>query len=179
MHRSSLDYTPKVAAALNLIAQILNQHEQFILFSSFHDSLDVFAHYLDQACVPRLVLDGRKTPKLRGKLAMQFKQGKIPGCLAGVESMAEMHSFPDCNHAILVAYSWAWDKYEQAINRIHRINSPKEVHVWSIICDGSIDRRLDELRRQKGDSQELVLDGRLYGVRESETSLAELLSTAA
>jgi SNF2 family DNA or RNA helicase len=178
MHRSNLSYTPKLAAALNLLARFLEAHEQAIVFSAFHDGLDCLAARLDQAAVPHLILDGRTSPARRGRLARDFKQRRVPILLAGVESMAEMHSFPQCSNAILTAYSWAWDKWEQAINRIHRINSPGPVHVWSILCEGSIDRRLDELRREKGDSQELVLDGTLFDRRESEVNLAELIATA-
>jgi len=63
--------------------------------------------------------------------------------LAGVECMSEGHSFPLCSNVILLAYSWAFDKFVQAINRIHRLNSVKDVDVYPIICDGSIDRKLD------------------------------------
>ena len=178
-YRSQLDYTPKLAATLNLIGRFLENREQVIVFSAFHDGLDSLAVRLKQASVEYLLLDGRTPPSRRGQLAKQFKQRQVPILLAGIESMAEMHSFPTCSNAILTAYSWAWDKWEQAINRIHRINSPRPVHVWSVLCHGTIDRRLDELRREKGDSQELVLDGKLFERRETEVNLAELLATAA
>jgi len=57
--------------------------------------------------------------------------------------MAELNSFHLCNNVILTAYSWAFDKFEQGINRAHRLNSPWPVNVWSVICDGSIDRKLE------------------------------------
>jgi len=100
----------------------------------------------------------------------------MPVLLAGIESMAEMHSFPGCSNAILMSYSWAWDKFEQAINRIHRINSPKPVQVYSIICRGSIDRRLEEMIHEKSDSAALAIDRELSHDDESEVNLAELLA---
>jgi SNF2 family DNA or RNA helicase len=123
-----------------LIDQILRRGEQGIIFSAFNSSLDALAERLSAASVSHLMLDGRVKPRARGLLATQFKSGDIPIMLAGVDSMAEMHSFSNCSNCILLAYSWAWDKFEQAINRIHRINSPKPVNVYSIICDGTIER---------------------------------------
>ena len=98
--------------------------------------------------------------------------------LAGVESMAEGHSYPMCNNVILMCYSWAYDKFEQAINRAHRINSLWNVNVYPIICDRSIDRKLEAMIQEKGDASELVLDGRLIGEQSSEVNLAELLEIA-
>jgi len=98
--------------------------------------------------------------------------------LAGVESMAEGHSYPMCNNVILMCYSWAYDKFEQAINRAHRINSVWNVSVYPIICDRSIDRKLEAMIQEKGDASELVLDGHLIGEQSTEVNLAELLDIA-
>ena len=177
--RSSQSFIPKLASALRLIDQILRRNEQVIVFSAFNSSLDALAERLSAASVRHLVLDGRVRPRSRGRLAAQFKTGDVPIMLAGVDSMAEMHSFSNCSNCILLAYSWAWDKFEQAINRIHRINSPKPVNVYSIICDGTIDRRLEELLNEKADSAELVIDGQLRQELHAEISLADLLDVAA
>jgi hypothetical protein len=98
--------------------------------------------------------------------------------LAGVECMAEGHSFHLANNVILVAYSWAYDKFIQALSRVHRMNSAKPVNVYVVICQGTIDRRLESLIQDKGDAAELVLDGRLIGERTEEVNLAELLKIA-
>ena len=92
--------------------------------------------------------------------------------------MAELHSFNLCNNVILTAYSWAFDKFEQGINRAHRLNSPWPVNVWSVICDGSIDRRLEAGIHEKKDAAELVLDGHLLGETPEEVNLHELLRIA-
>jgi len=83
-----------------------------------------------------------------------------------------------CNNVILMCYSWAYDKFEQAINRAHRINSVWNVSVYPIICDRSIDRKLEAMIQEKGDASELVLDGHLIGEQSTEVNLAELLDIA-
>lgn len=98
--------------------------------------------------------------------------------LAGVECMAEGHSFHLANNVILIAYSWAYDKFKQALDRVHRMNSVKPVNVYVVLCQGSIDRKLESLVQEKGDAAELVLDGQLIGERSEEVNLAELLKVA-
>lgn len=185
--RASSPYTPKLAGALNLILQMLSAREQVIIGGAFYDALDPIGARLAEAGVPFLSLDGRKTQIKRGQLAKLFKAGPgrlgraaavYPVCLAGVESMAELHSFNLCRNAILLAYSWAWDKFEQFINRIHRLNSPQDVHVWCIFCDRTIDRKLEGLIQEKGDAAELVLDGKLLGENSAEVNLADILYSA-
>jgi len=180
--RSRATYIPKLHSALKLIHQCLAHGEQAVIFSAFNDSLDVLSHRLTEAGVPHCVVDGRTSQKRRGQLAAQFKLG--PGrspyqvMLAGVECMAEGHSFPLCPNVILLAYSWAWDKFEQAINRVHRLNSRWPVKVWAIICERTIDRKLEGMLQEKGDACELVLDGHLQGEPSDEVNLAELLDIA-
>jgi hypothetical protein len=52
------------------------------------------------------------------------------------------------------------------------------VNVWSIICDGSIDRKLEASIHEKKDAAELVLDGHLLGETPKEVNLHELLGIA-
>jgi hypothetical protein len=98
--------------------------------------------------------------------------------LAGVDCMAEGHNSALCSNVILMAYSWAFDKFYQAIKRVHRLTSPTPVNLYSVICDGSVDRQLENFIAEKGDAAELVLDGRLLGERAEELNLAQLLESA-
>jgi len=190
--RSSSSYIPKHATALTLIEEILARQEQVVVFSAFNDPLDRLSGWLDQANVHHIKLDGRTSQKKRGELAATFKRGRyaspgldsrsaqasVPVMLAGVECMAEGHSFHLANNVILIAYSWAYDKFIQALNRVHRMTSPFPVNIYVIICTGTIDRKLESLVQDKGDAAELVLDGRLIGERTEEVNLAELLQIA-
>lgn len=190
-HRSHTSYTPKLATTLQLIQEIVARQEQVVVFSAFNDPLDVLSRRLHEADVRHITLDGRCSQKKRGDLGAIFKRGRyqlpgaaltpdaaIPVMLAGVECMAEGHSFHLANNVILIAYSWAYDKFIQAINRVHRMTSPKPVNVYVVIANGTIDRRLESLIQEKGDAAELVLDGQLMGERQEEVNLAELLKIA-
>lgn len=199
-HRSGTGYIPKMATTMTLIHEILERKEQVVVFSAFNDPLDRLSGWLKEANVRHVTLDGRTNQNKRGKEAALFKKGRfeiehpnlpmgragtplnpdsaIPVMLAGVECMSEGHSFHLANNVILIAYSWAYDKFKQALDRVHRMISVKDVNVYVVICQGSIDRKLESLIQEKGDSAELVLDGQLIGERTEEVNLAELLKIA-
>jgi hypothetical protein len=189
-HRSGQAFTPKMASVLTLIEEILARKEQVVVGSAFNDPLDRLSDWLTEAGVHHVKLDGRVSQKRRGVHAARFKRGRhatpntspdgdaIPVMLAGVECMSEGHSFHLTNNVILFVYSWAYDKFIQFLARIHRLNSVKPVNVYVVLCEGTIDRRLESLIQDKGDAAELVLDGRLIGERTEEVNLAELLQIA-
>ncbi|MGO8925959.1 MAG: hypothetical protein ACLQU3_03555 [Limisphaerales bacterium] len=58
------------------------------------------------------------------------------------------------------------------------MTSTKPVNVYVVLCQGTIDRKLESLVQDKGDAAELVLDLRLIGERTEEINLAELLRIA-
>lgn len=181
--RSGNPFTPKMATVLRLIEEILVRQEQVVVFAAFHDPLDRLANWLGRAGVRHSLLDGRVAQKARGREAARFKSGRqntasVPVLLAGVECMAEGHSFHRCNNVILLAYSWAYDKFKQALDRVHRLTSEKPVNIYVVLCQGSIDRKLESLVQEKSDAAELVLDGQLLGERVAEVNLAELLQVA-
>lgn len=192
--RSTHSYTPKIATTLKLIEDILGRGEQVVVFSAFHTPNDVLGLYLNQAGVPFHSMDGRTSPLKRGVASAEFKLGPPsfrgvhikpdarvstkPVTLAGVDSMAEGHSWNLANNVILICYSWAADKFKQALDRVHRLNSVVDVNVYVVLVQGTIERRLESLTDEKTDSSDLCLDGRLMGERREEVNLFELLNLA-
>lgn len=180
-HVSDNEHTPKMAACMELIAECMTRKEQCVVFSPFHEPLDTISRRLDEAGIPHDVLDGRKSSHHRGKASAKFKGGwgnGHPVLLAGLGAMCEGHSWSKCANAILISFDWAYDRLEQAINRIHRLDSEKDVTVYCIITDGSIDVRLESLLADKQDASDLVLDGVLSSEIASEIDYNEMLRVA-
>jgi hypothetical protein len=181
LYRSPTDYIPKLAACLTIIEQRMRMQEQCVVFSALHEPLDTLSKRLEEAGIPHDVLDGRKTAKHRGKMSAEFREGlprAKPVLLAGLKAMAEGNNWPLANNVILLAFDWAWDLFEQGINRCHRLDSIKDVNVWPIICTGTIDRKLESMIDEKGDASELVIDGKLIGEDVQEVNLRDLLKIA-
>jgi hypothetical protein len=182
VYRSEFDYIPKMAAALTVIEECLRRREQVAVGAPYHEPLDALSRRLRDAGIPHDLLDGRTPAGKRGEASRKFKLGLEGGAnpvlLGGLGSMAEGHNWFRCNNTVLIQFDWAFDLFEQWINRIHRMNSPKDVNVYPIICSGTVDNRLESLLCEKNDSQELVLDGKLLGERTEEVDLGALLKVA-
>jgi SNF2 family DNA or RNA helicase len=177
-HRSGNVYTPKFAAVLSLIQEIIARNEQVLIGTVFHESHDHLGGLLREANIPFLLADGRTNPKQRGPLMQRFKDAEAPVCLGGLEAIANGHNLDTVNNVIIYAYSWAADLIKQFLDRVWRLTSRKPVNVYVVLCNGTVDRKLEALNWEKTDSIELALDGRLIGERSEEISLAELLNIA-
>jgi hypothetical protein len=192
--RSAKSFTPKVRACLEIVRGVLERGEQVIIFSPFHEPLDVLHGYLAEANIPHDVLDGRISQKLRAQLAANFKRGlqvsglksqvssltpsANPVLLAGLKACAEGFSFEKCNNVILFAPDWALDLMRQAVDRAHRINSKLPVNVWSLPVSGSIEARMYSMLDEKGEAADIALDGSPAAFATEEMHLADLLKIA-
>lgn len=178
LSKSPTKWSPKIIAILSLAADLMEKSEQLVVFSPFQEFSTALKAALEDARVPALLLDGRVKNTRRGELAAEFKARKYPVLIAGIDAMGEGHSFECASHLVMPSLSWAYDANRQAIDRVHRLTSRKDVTIYLMITKGSIDERLTSLFQEKGDASDLALDGRLFDEDNHEVSLAELLKSA-
>jgi len=173
--RASTVMNPKIAGILQLTADLMEQDEQLVVFSPFQEFASMLSGFYRDAGVPHAILDGRLSPQKRGSLSKAFKARELAVVICGIESMGEGHSFHMASNLVLPSLTWAWDKNAQAIDRVHRLISPKDVTIWLMTAKGTIDERLLSMFQEKGDSNDLALDGRLFQTDREEVNLADLL----
>lgn len=176
--RSWTDHNPKQAAILKLIEEEISRGEQVVVMSPFQHFSACLYRRLIEANVSACLLDGNIPPKRRGQIAYQFKRKKFAVLVAGIHSMGEGNSFECASVLILPSLDWAYDKNKQAIDRVHRLVSKKPVKIYTMVTTNTIDERLESVFREKGDSSNLALDGRLFADKTDEINLGELLAEA-
>ena len=174
--RSWTDITPKLAAVLGIIKEVVGAGKQVIVGSPFREFSQALQARLEEAEVASVLLDGDVAPEDRGRLAHAFKKGKYAVLVAGLKAMGEGHSFENCSHLILPGLSYAYDENEQFIHRIWRLNSPGPVTIYPVIMQGSIDEKLHEIFTEKADAANLALDGRLFTEPTADVDLEWLLN---
>lgn len=176
--RSKSVWNPKFTAILKLTAEKLAGGDQIVIFSPFQDFSTALGGRLRDAGVSHLILDGKLTPERRGAMIKRFKSGEVPVLIAGIDSMGEGHNLDNCRYLILPSLSWAFDSNTQAVDRIHRLSSRRDVTIYVMLTTGTIDERLCSIWQEKGDSSDLALDGRLTTVDREEIDLGTLLRDA-
>lgn len=176
--RSHSLWTPKLAGILEVVVERLSLGEQVVIGSPFTAFSNTIQHFLMEAGIKSLLLDGGTTPKKRGKMVQMFKRRQASVAVLGIKAMAEGHSLECCPNLILPGASWAFDENDQLIHRVWRINSPAPVRIYIMKVVASIDQRVIGLYEEKHDSAQLSLDGQLYEDTVTEIDPETLLAEA-
>lgn len=67
---------------------------------------------------------------------------------------------------------WNMALKEQAVDRCHRIGQKNNLTVYTLLCQGTIDERINELVEKKGEMSNILIDGKIEG---SKTDLINFL----
>ncbi|MES2923135.1 MAG: DEAD/DEAH box helicase [Verrucomicrobiota bacterium] len=176
--RSWTRWTPKLAAVLSLISELLDQGEQVMIGSPFTRFNQTLHELLLEAKVTSLLLDGEASPTERGRQARTFKTADAAVLVASYVAMGKGHSFANCAHLIAAGYPWAYDVLAQFVDRIWRLDSPRPVTVYPVITAGSIEERMRDYFYDKSDTAQLTLDGKLFPETVDEVDPERLLAEA-
>lgn len=164
-YRSSADtipkvrsnFNPKIMAALEKIADCIERGEQVIHVAAFVPQNGEIAERLDEAGIAYSRIDST-TGNRHAEEANAFKRGDTQVMLMGIKC-AQAHSFKDCRCLIIGSLEWSYGSFNQAMGRVFRLNSPKDVEVFVILHKDSIEEMMFDRLATKRDAATIVLHG--------------------
>lgn len=112
-----------------------------------------------------------KSPAKRAAVVQDFRFNGTSVLCASIKSMMLGHNMECASVVILHGLPWDNSTYEQFIARVHRITSKRNVTVYVVMTDGTLDDRQWELITQKGAASDLAIDGELF---EQDTEIMDL-----
>ncbi|KAJ8091867.1 hypothetical protein PM082_021103 [Marasmius tenuissimus] len=142
--------------------------EKVIVFSQFRRMLDVLQPFLRDEGLSYVRYDGTLKEDEREKAleAVRKPRGaKI--ILMSMKAGGVGLNLPQCNHVILTDIWWNPAIEEQAIGRAHRKGQAKQVHVYRLVAEGTIESRMLALQEEKRELVRVAL---------SKDQLAEIKS---
>lgn len=163
------NYTEKALFVLQKLKEITEKGEQAVVFSSLQDN----QRFLFQLCtrfgIKAVVANAETPPEKRGYIMADFKHRKFLVLIAGTQAVNLGHNLDNANHVFMTDYEWDHSTTRQAIDRVHRFTSKKDVNVYLLYTEGGIDyRQLFEIIDRKGQSSDLALDGKLLDEAEEQ-----------
>lgn len=155
LRAAALPAAPSPKAAY--IIEAARRREPLVVFSPFLAFLGYLEHILPRGTAARM--DGQAAPDKaeRGRRSAAFRRGEFQVALCGIDAMGEGHSWPHCRRLILAGLHTAYDKNAQAIERVHRLDSPHPPEIEILCCEGTADAALYDLFRAKEAAAEAAL----------------------
>lgn len=162
----------KVATAVEMAEQLLEQGQPVVLFTEFVES----ARALHEGLGGEL-LTGKSKAADRQAMVDRFQSGESPVFVGTVKAGGVGLTLTASSYVILVDRPWTPGDTAQAEDRCHRIGAEHTVHSFWLTL-GAIDEAIDQLIEAKSKRVELVLKGKrktLRGVQSRREFARELL----
>jgi SNF2 family DNA or RNA helicase len=145
----------KLAAAIEMIEDLLKQERRVIIYSKFNKPLDELEYSLNGTC-PVWVLTGDTPVNQRSLIIEAFNTGN-PGVLLCQVRIAEGWDAQACQDIIFLSRDWSPAVNQQAIARCHRIGQAGTVNVYYLVAKNTIEQRIFKRIEAKGLGAALTL----------------------
>ena len=151
----------KTRAIMKRLKHELANGEKVIIVSQWTAYLDVLTNIY--ACrfpeIPHVVLTGAVTPTKRQKVISDFQnQDQHRVLFASLGSSAEGVTLTAACRMIIAEPYWNRAKVLQMSDRIHRIGQGREVKVYSMFLEDTIEKKILDLVEKKAESVAIILD---------------------
>ena len=150
----------KVLRAIDLVEQIVSNNEKVVVFSTFKETLNVLMQELKQYN-PLLCTGDVKDAVINDSITMFQNDDTHMVMLATTSKMGTGVTLNRASHAIFISNPWTAAECQQCEDRIHRIGSKHPVFIYYLICNNTIDQRVDELVHYKGAISDYIIDDKM------------------
>jgi len=145
-----------------------------VIFTALQDYGEFLQELFLESHIGSRLVNGNVNPRKRSEVIDAFKKGEFPVLIAGTEAVNLGHNLDNANHIIMCDYIWEHSTTRQAIDRVHRLTSKKDVNVYLLYIENSIDEKQLKLIENKGKSSDLALDGELIDQDENEIDFLKI-----
>lgn len=145
----------KLDALLELVQSLREDDRQVLIFSQFTSMLELIGQALGEAKLDYTLLTGdtadRATPVRR------FQAGDAPILLASLKAGGVGLNLTAADAVIHYDPWWNPAVETQAVDRAHRLGREQPVFVYKLLCDGTIEERIDAMKEQKAGLADAML----------------------
>ncbi|CAM3961553.1 DEAD/DEAH box helicase [Shewanella aquimarina] len=137
----------KLAWLENKLPSMIEDGRNILIFSSFTSMLDLIAEQLDRQQIGYEMLTGRS--RHRDRIIERFRRGEVNVFLISLKAGGSGLNLTEADVVIHVDPWWNPAAEEQASDRAYRIGQDKPVFVYKLICQNTVEERIQQLQQSK------------------------------
>ncbi|KAJ7512398.1 P-loop containing nucleoside triphosphate hydrolase protein [Mycena galericulata] len=157
----------RASAKIRMILQLLKHiaktsggQEKTVIFSQFTSMLNIIEPFLFAIGVDFARYDGAMTPKERKEALTEIATDpRKTVILVSLKAGGVGLNLTACNHVILVDMWWNPAVEEQAYDRTHRVGQTRDVHIYKLKIDDTVEDRIMQLQEKKRQLTKTTLSG--------------------
>jgi len=165
----------KLEALFDRLDEVISDGHRVLLFSQFTSYLDRVAAELDRRGVRYSHLDG--STRDRDAAVTGFREGDAPVFLISLKAGGFGLTLTEADYVFLLDPWWNPAAENQAVDRAHRIGQERQVMVYRMIAEDTIEEKVLALQRRKAELFDALTDGgEAFRSAVTAEDLKELLS---
>jgi len=165
----------KLEALFDRLAEVIGAGHRVLLFSQFTSYLDRVAAELERREVPFAHLDG--STRDRDAAVSGFRDGDAPVFLISLKAGGFGLTLTEADYVFLLDPWWNPAAENQAVDRAHRIGQERQVMVYRMIAEDTIEEKVLALQQRKAELFDALTDGgEAFRAAVTAEDLRELLS---
>lgn len=129
------------------LPELLAGGHRVLVFSHFTGYLKSIARALGEKGIDHLYLDG--STRNRAEVIEAFRSGAAPVFLISLKAGGFGLNLTEADHVFIMDPWWNPAAEQQAVDRIHRIGQEREVHVYRLVAEGTIEEKVMQLKASK------------------------------
>ncbi|QXW99036.1 DEAD/DEAH box helicase [Rothia mucilaginosa] len=129
------------------LPDLLKKGHRVLVFSQFTGYLKSISARLAEEGIGHLYLDG--STRNRSEVIEAFTSGQEPVFLISLKAGGFGLNLTEADHVFIMDPWWNPAAEQQAVDRIHRIGQDKEVHVYRLVAEGTIEEKVMQLKESK------------------------------
>ena len=129
------------------LPDLLEKGHRVLVFSQFTGYLKSISARLAKEGIGHLYLDG--STRNRAEVIEAFTSGQEPVFLISLKAGGFGLNLTEADHVFIMDPWWNPAAEQQAVDRIHRIGQDKEVHVYRLVAEGTIEEKVMQLKESK------------------------------
>lgn len=166
----------KMSYLVDMIETLRKEGHRVLIFSQFTSMLKIIEDYLNEQEVQYLILTG--ATKDRQSLVERFQAGEGEVFLISLKAGGTGLTLTGADTVIHYDPWWNPAAENQATDRAYRIGQNKAVMVHKLICEGTVEERIQQMQAKKNTLANNILDGATQTLELNEKTLSDLLSVA-
>ena len=129
------------------LPDLLEKGHRVLVFSQFTGYLKSISVRLAEEGIGHLYLDG--STRNRAEVIEAFRAGAAPVFLISLKAGGFGLNLTEADHVFIMDPWWNPAAEQQAVDRIHRIGQEREVHVYRLVAEGTIEEKVMQLKASK------------------------------
>jgi SNF2 family DNA or RNA helicase len=148
----------KLDALFEQLDDVLAEGHRALVFSQFTSFLGRARARLDASGIPHAYLDGSTPVRRRDAEIARFRAGEATVFLISLKAGCFGLNLTEADYVFLLDPWWNPASEAQAVDRAHRLGQAKQVMVYRLVAQGTIEEKVMALKARKGELVASILD---------------------